>query len=109
MRKLAAALALSLLTAPAFARARTSRKGPHAPRLLRLSARGARTRRLLSSVLSLPEPQRRRPDQAGGVAEGIRHPRACRAAGSARLGGAPGVDHAARAHRRRLASHLRID
>jgi len=30
MRKLAAALALSLLTAPAFARARTSRKGPHA-------------------------------------------------------------------------------
>jgi hypothetical protein len=30
MRKLAAALALSLLAAPAFARVRTSRKGPHA-------------------------------------------------------------------------------
>ena len=30
MRHLAAALALSLIAAPAFARARTSRKGPHA-------------------------------------------------------------------------------
>jgi len=30
MRMLAAAVALSLLAAPAFARARTNRKGPHA-------------------------------------------------------------------------------